>query len=137
MSDEVLARQKLNHETSEPIFMAKPNLEQYMLDVLLQYLLINSLLYNNAVPKSATPFAITARADRSWCVSSCTAPSVRTERQKAYEKPRESPRRRLPLNSNEDRSLLRESFRAFEASLLGIINEPDETTERIRETEGG
>ena len=59
-----------------------------------------------------------------------------TGRKKEYEKPRESPRRRLRVNSKEDLSYVRESIRTFEASLLDIINEPDET-ERILEMEGG
>ena len=57
-----------------------------------------------------------------------------TGRKKAYEKPRESPRRRLRLNPKEDLSYVRESIRAFEASLLDVINESDDL-ERIQETE--
>jgi len=58
-----------------------------------------------------------------------------TGRKKPYEKPREMPRRRPRLNSKENINYVRESIRAFEASLLDIINEPDEM-DRIQETRG-
>jgi len=48
-----------------------------------------------------------------------------TGRKKPYEKPRETPRRRLRLNSKDVVSSLRESIRTFEASLLDVVDGPE------------